>query len=284
VLDDGAGFLRGLLLPSLPEGSTLVVLGLVGTTVVPYNLFLGSGLARGHHDDVTAALRESRFGIAVAVLLGGAISLAIVVAGTASVGAAFSLAALQAVLVDKLGAEATWLLPIGLFCAGLSSAVTAPLAASLTARSLFAPLSTATDVDAPGSWSPTGTRFRAVWLGVLGCGLAFGLLGVKPVPVIVMAQAMNGLVLPLVAAFLLVVMNDARLGPARNGVAGNVVQGAVVAVSVVLGVLQLARSVGSTVGVALDGGVVAGLGLGAAAATLVAVFAVVRRNRITLTY
>jgi len=284
VLDDGAGLLRGLIVPALPAGSTLVVLGLVGTTVVPYNLFLGSGLARGPHVDVDAALREGRFGIVVAVLLGGGISLAIVVAGTALTGAPFSLGALQQVFVDKLGPSATWLLPLGLFAAGLSSAVTAPLAASLTARSLFAPLAAATTVDAPGPWSPTGARFRAVWLGVLGCGLAFGLLGVKPVPVIVMAQAMNGLVLPAVAAFLLVVMNDPRLGPARNGPVGNTVQGAVVAVSVVLGVLQIARSVGSTFGVALDGGVVAGLGLAAAVAALVAMAIVVRRSRSTLTH
>jgi hypothetical protein len=65
---------------------------------------------------------------------------------------------------------------------------------------------------------------------------------------------------------------------------GDVIQGAVVAVSVVLGVLQLARSVSSTLGVALDGGVVAGLGLGAAVAALVTIFAIVRRSRSTFIY
>jgi Mn2+/Fe2+ NRAMP family transporter len=235
---------------------------------------------------VAAALRESRFGITVAVGLGGAISLAIVVAGTAAAGSAFSLTALQQVLVDKLGPSATWLLPVGLFAAGLSSAVTAPLAAALTARSLFAPLSSSSSSgeDATDPWRPTGTRFRLVWLGVLGCGLIFGLLGIKPVPVIVMAQALNGLVLPLVAAFLLVVMNDRRLGAASNGVVGNVVQGVVVGVSVVLGVLQLARSAGSAFGFALDGDVVAGLGVGAAAAVCGAVAFIVRMDRTTSTH
>jgi NRAMP (natural resistance-associated macrophage protein)-like metal ion transporter len=38
---------RGTLLPHLPPGSPLLVMGLIGTTVVPYNLFLGSGIARG---------------------------------------------------------------------------------------------------------------------------------------------------------------------------------------------------------------------------------------------
>ena len=46
-----------MLVPRLPAGSGLLVLGLVGTTVVPYNLFLGSGLARGQQ------LGELRFGL-----------------------------------------------------------------------------------------------------------------------------------------------------------------------------------------------------------------------------
>lgn len=283
VLDDGVAFARGLLTPTLPESSTLVVLGLVGTTVVPYNLFLGSGLARGQHADTAAALQASRFGIVVAVGLGGAISLAIVIAGTASAGSAFSLAALQQVLVDKLGAGATWLLPLGLGCAGLSSAVTAPLAAALTARSLFSPLAPSAS-PFEGPWGPTGLRFRLVWGVVLGSGLAFGLLGIKPVPVIVVAQALNGLVLPLVAAFLLVVMNDARLGDARNGMTGNVVQGAVVAVSVVLGVLQLARAAGSAFGLGTNGDVIAGVGLAAAVVVLGVIAGVVRRHRRGFTY
>ena len=43
---DVGELLRGLLVPTIPAGGTVLVLGLVGTTVVPYNLFLGSALAR----------------------------------------------------------------------------------------------------------------------------------------------------------------------------------------------------------------------------------------------
>lgn len=254
TLDDPLSLLRGLVVPTLPEGSVLVVLGLVGTTVVPYNLFLGSGLARDRRGD--DALTRARFGIVVAVILGGGISMAIVVVGTALRGAPFSLQALQEVVVTRLGPGARWLLPLGLFCAGLSSAVTAPLAAALTARSLFV-----TDDD-DERWRPDGSFFRATWLMVLGCGLGFGLAGVKPVPVIVMAQALNGLVLPLVAAFLLVVMNDRRLGAAQNGRAANLLQGIVVLVSVLLGVLQLGKAGAAAVGLTLDGPLVFGVGMG----------------------
>ncbi|HEX2204982.1 MAG TPA: Nramp family divalent metal transporter, partial [Longimicrobium sp.] len=66
--------LRGSVVPAFPAGSGLLVLGLIGTTVVPYNLFLGSGAAAGQ------TLSEIRFGIAVAVVLGGLISMGILVA------------------------------------------------------------------------------------------------------------------------------------------------------------------------------------------------------------
>ncbi|MCB1055582.1 MAG: divalent metal cation transporter, partial [Acidobacteria bacterium] len=188
----------GFFIPRLPAGSGLLVLGLVGTTVVPYNLFLGSGLARGQE------LRSMRFGLSVSVVLGGLISMAVVVVGTAVVGE-FSFEQLAAVLAERFGSSGRWLLAIGLFAAGLSSAITAPLAAALTARSLFA------ETDDSGPWRLTGWRFRAVWGGVLLAGVVFGLSGLRPIPVIVLAQALNGLLLPLVAVFLLLAVNDRRL-------------------------------------------------------------------------
>ena len=75
----------GLLLPRLPSGAAMLALGLVGTTVVPYNLFLGSGLAHGQ------SMRQMRFGLGVAVVLGGLISMAVVVVGT-TMSACFAVA------------------------------------------------------------------------------------------------------------------------------------------------------------------------------------------------
>ena len=130
-LAPGAGdLLAGSLLPTLPPGSAFLVLGLVGTTVVPYNLFLGSGVAAGQ------TLSELRFGLTVAVVLGGLISMGVLVVGTA-VAPPFSFAALSAVLTARLGPWAAGLFAAGLAAAGLSSAVTAPLAAAITARGLF---------------------------------------------------------------------------------------------------------------------------------------------------
>lgn len=216
--------LRGLLWPGLPAASGLLVLGLVGTTVVPYNLFLGSGLAQGNE------LRHTRQGLAVAIGLGGLISMAVVVVGSA-VSGDFSFERLAAVLGTQLGPWAPTAFALGLFAAGFSSAITAPLAAALTARSLFA------QGSQDPRWVDDAWRYRAVWLAVLAAGVTFGLLDVRPVPAIIAAQALNGVLLPWVALFLLLVMNDhQQLGDAANGPGQNLALGAVVIVAVLLGV------------------------------------------------
>ncbi len=222
---------RGLLLPALPEGSAVLVVGLIGTTVVPYNLFLGSGLARGQ------SLRDIRFGIGVAVVLGGLISMAVVVVGTA-VDGPFSYRALADALGAGIGAWASRLLALGLFAAGLSSAVTAPLAAALTARSLFS-------VDGERLWDESSARFRSVWVGVLLTGVLFGLIGVRPVPAILAAQALNGILLPGVAMFLMIVVNDRTVmgDGGVNGRLGNVAMALTLVVTLVLGLAALYRTV-----------------------------------------
>jgi Mn2+/Fe2+ NRAMP family transporter len=218
--------LRGLLVPSIPVGGTVLVLGLVGTTVVPYNLFLGSALARD------SKLGEMRFGLAVAVIGGGVISLGVLVVGSA-LGGGLEYERLAAVLGDRLGGGAEASLAIGLFAAGFTSAVTAPLAAALTARSLLG------EKDDP-QWAENSVRYRAVWIGVLITGMAFGIADVRPIPVIILAQAFNGLILPLVAVFLWVAVTDRNLlGGGVNSRLQNVVMGVVVLVCVVLGLRGL---------------------------------------------
>ncbi len=219
--------LRGLLVPSMPGGSMVLVLGLVGTTVVPYNLFLGSALARD------SRLSEMRWGLAVAVIGGGVISLGVLVVGSA-LGGGLEYARLAAVLGERLGGGAETSLAVGLFAAGFTSAITAPLAAALTARSLLG------EVDDP-RWVESSLRYRAVWIGVLVTGMAFGIADVKPIPVIILAQAFNGLILPLVAVFLWMAMNDRELlGEAGiNSRLQNLVLGAVVVVCVILGLRGL---------------------------------------------
>lgn len=217
------------------DAALLAVLALVGTTVVPYNLFLGSALARDQD------LGEMRVGLAVAVGVGALITAAILVVGTAVVGE-FSFEALADILATRIGEWARVGFALGLLAAGLSSAVTAPLAAAFAARGLFA------KTNDP-RWEATGLRFRSVWATVLFIGVALGLADVRPGPAIIAAQAFNGMLLPLVALFLFAAMNDADLlGERVNGPVANGFGLLVVAIATMLGLVTLVRAGAAALG------------------------------------
>ena len=82
-------------------------------------------------------------------------------------------------------------------------------------------------------------------LAVVGTGIVFGALGISPVPAITLAQAANGVLLPVVAVFLLWAANDRRrLGEHANRMLANLVGVTVVAVAAGLGVWALLRLIG----------------------------------------
>lgn len=217
--------------PSLPENSGLLVIGLIGTTVVPYNLFLASGLSKGQN------VKEMRWGIGLAVLTGGIISMAILLAGTLVTGD-FSFENLAQTLSRRLGVYGEILFGLGLFAAGASSSVTAPLAAAVTGQAIFG--------KDDEKWSGRSRSFRLVWGLVLLTGLIFGLSGVKPIPAIITAQAINGVLLPVVAVFLMLAVNDRKLLPQNfvNKAGWNVAMAVVVLIAAMLGLYNLWKAAG----------------------------------------
>jgi Mn2+/Fe2+ NRAMP family transporter len=75
-----------------------------------------------------------------------------------------------------------------------------------------------------------------VWAAIIVFGTVFAVLGTSPVQAIVFAQAANGVLLPIVAGFLLIVMNRANLlGEFKNGVIGNILGGLVVLAATLIG-------------------------------------------------
>lgn len=231
---DPSRLLRGLFVPSLPEGSLATAVALVGTTVVPYNIYLGAGLAKAR------GLRprgDARFGVAVAVGIGAVVSAAILVAGTAASGD-FTFPRFAETLSARFGAAAAGLFATGLFAAGFSSAITAPLAAGIALRRADA------DAAAPGG------RERVVRFATLGVGVAFALADVRPVALIMAAQALNGVVLPCAAACVVLMANDvAAIGRgAANGPVANALGALVVGVATTLGAAQAAKSVAAVCG------------------------------------
>ena len=169
-----------------------------------------------------------RLGISLAVLIGGLISVAILLGGT-QVEGEYSFESLSLALENRLGNLGKALFGLGLFAAGFSSAITAPLAAAVAGSSLFAE-------SAPGQWTSLSWRFRSVWGIVLFVGLVFGMLEFRPIPVIILAQALNGFLLPVMAAFLLLAANDrSLLGQYANGWLANVLTLAIVGITTLLG-------------------------------------------------
>ncbi|MFQ5602325.1 MAG: Nramp family divalent metal transporter [bacterium] len=220
----------GSFIPQMPAGSGLLILGLIGTTVVPYNLFLGSGIAAGQN------LQELRFGLSVSIVLGGLISMGVLVVG-ASVHGSFTYDSLVGALSQKIGVWSKPLFAFGLCAAGLSSAITAPLAAAITAQNLF-------QRQDENGWHNRSWKYRGIWLTVLAVGIGFGLANIKPIPAIILAQAFNGIVLPLVAVFLLMVVNNRYLMSAKNlnSLLSNVLMGVVVAVTIIIGISNVLKA------------------------------------------
>lgn len=235
VKPEVTAILSGLVTPAIPSGSVLTIVALIGTTVVPYNLFLHSSSVAEKWDKsvpLTRALKESRADTAISVSIGGFITMAIVITAAAAffgTGAKFSAENMALQLEPVLGAGAKYFFAAGMLAAGISSAVTAPLAgAYATSGALGWPRDLA------------DKRFRAIWAAILVAGTLAAASGGSPVQAILFAQASNGILLPVSAIFLLVVMNrESLLGEHRNRLAANIFGGIVVAVATGLGGLKL---------------------------------------------
>jgi NRAMP (natural resistance-associated macrophage protein)-like metal ion transporter len=190
----------------LPEGSQWLLVALIGTTVVPYNLFLHASTVQEKWSSkipVQVAIRQARIDLWLSVCLGGLVTLSIMLTSfIAFYGSdeALNLARLAEQLEPLLGQWAQLFFALGLFAAGLTSAITAPLAAAYAANGAF-------------GWNEglKGPRFRLTWGLVLIAGTMVALSGVKPLAVIVFAQYANGLLLPLLAVLLIWLANQRNL-------------------------------------------------------------------------
>jgi Mn2+/Fe2+ NRAMP family transporter len=227
---DIAGILKGSFVPSIPagNGTGILVLGLIGTTVVPYNLFLGSGLSKK-----LSSIREMRIGLSIAIILGGIISIAVMVVGS-FVESPFSFEGLVSRLNSTLGIWATVMFGLGMFAAGFSSSVTAPLASAMTAESLFSKHN-------DQGWNERSKRFKFIWALVLVIGVVLGMVGFKPIPAIILAQALNGLILPFISILLVLVVNDPGIIGKQhlNSFVSNVLLMIVVYVTLLLGISNI---------------------------------------------
>ena len=188
--------LSGLFLPSFQSDEILTIVGLLGTTVVPYNLFLHSAMVAASPN---MSLEELRQDTLVAVGLGGVVSLSIIIAAASLEGNSLTNAAdLGEALAPLCGAAAPEFMQFGFFAAGLTSALTAPMAAGFVVAECF-------------QWSTKSWGYRLTALSVLLVGVAFTLLGAVPLEIIRFAQIANGILLPVIGLLLLFTVNNSSL-------------------------------------------------------------------------
>ncbi|MFC4722050.1 Nramp family divalent metal transporter [Geojedonia litorea] len=228
---DVTEILNGIFSFKLPKGSLLVVIGLIGTTVVPYNLFLHASLVKEKWKNASD-MKYARKDTIIAVVLGGMVSMCIIIAAAAIQSEHINSAADLALGLEPLfGSLSKYVLAIGLFAAGITSAITAPLAAAYVATGCL-------------GWSShmRSIKFRAVWILVLGLGILFSSIGIKSIEIIKFAQVTNGLLLPLVAGFLIWVMNKSSiLGVYKNTRVQNFIAFIVLGIAVFLGLKSILK-------------------------------------------
>lgn len=236
---------QGIFIPTIPNvpGVGILILGIIGTTVVPYDLFLGSSIV-----DKSQSIKEARLGLAIAIILGGIISMSIMTVGSAitenwkpeaykDFEFNFDLIKNSLYLVDVTAINdlAVYIFGFGMFAAGLTSAITAPLASALTARSIFD--------GSDDKWSSKSLYFQLIVSGILAVGLIFGLLQVKPVPAIIIAQAFNGFILPFISIFMLLIVNDPNIMKEKiNSHFSNILMTFVVMITLLIGTLNILKA------------------------------------------
>lgn len=206
---------KGIFGFKVPDGSSwMTIAALMGTTVVPYNIYLHAssaakkwGKESSKDEDVKEGLSNSSLDSIISIGLGGLISMSIIVcagAAKAKFGADFSISSggdMAKSLTPLLGSWATIVFGIGLFAAGISSTITAPLAAAFASTGIL-------------GWTDNlkDKKFRIFWIIVLSFGIiATCTLGASPTEIILFAQAANAFLLPITGILLIIVANDKKI-------------------------------------------------------------------------
>ncbi|RPA69147.1 divalent metal cation transporter [Cyclobacteriaceae bacterium YHN15] len=225
--------LKGMV-PVINPKNIITIVALIGTTVVPYNLFLHSSLVTEKWKNIQD-LKYVRFDTMLAVILGGIVSMAIVITGAAGSAMDVSNATdLAKGLEPLMGAASKYFIAFGLFAAGITSAVTAPLAGSLVITGCF-------------GWSTkiNGKPMRWSIVLILGLGLIFASFGIRPVQLITIAQLANGVLLPLLSGYVIWLVNKKSLmGEHRNSRLLNLLSVVVWLITLLLGALSVMKVFG----------------------------------------
>ncbi|EAZ82567.1 Nramp family divalent metal transporter [Algoriphagus machipongonensis] len=222
----------------IPQWNTaefLTIVSLIGTTVVPYNLFLYASLANKKWKS-TRDISWMRKDIGLSVILGGLVSMAILMVGAANTSEVVNnVLDVSKGLEPIFGSLAKYLMGIGFLAAGLTSSITAPLAAGLVICGI---MGWDQDLQSPAMRKSIGL--------VLLLGLVFASFGIKPVQLITLAQLANGILLPLISAWIIWIgAQEKIMGKFHSSTLQNIFYLAIWLITLTLGL----KSIGAVFGI-----------------------------------
>ena len=225
-------FISGLK-PSVNKTNYLYVIGLIGTTVVPYNLFLHSYIAKKKWktiEDYKLSIPDT----IISILIGGIISISIIITAASNNhlinGSNIKNAIdLGGQLTPYLGDFSKYFISIGLFSAGITSSITAPIATSYALSGIF---------NYKAEWKDK--NFKIVAIIIILFGIIFSSINYSPIIIIKLAQFINGLFLPLISIFLLWAINQKKImGNYINSIGYNLLGVVIIMVSILIGLKSL---------------------------------------------
>lgn len=222
--------LKGLVSPTIPTGGLVSTVALIGTTLIAINIVMHSITSKDKWNKVED-MEDAKFDIVVNVLIGGFITVAMVVtSGTVLYGVG--------VVVDSPLVFSTQLIPIlgksgariigglGIFAAGLSSSIaTAFIICTIISRIFH--------------WEGGIDNYKTKAVGsiVIIFGMVLAMLNVRPVQIITAAQVISGFFLPFVSILIVLVTNSKRMiGKHTNTLVQNIFGVLASIITLILGV------------------------------------------------
>lgn len=237
-LPDYNSIIKGLLHPSLGRNGLLTIMGIVGTTIGPYSLFLHASAAtkKWHNKD---DYKKSQVDTIASIGLGGLISMCIIITSASFLykhnipinTTQDFIIALNSIWGNYFGI----FMGIALFLAGFSSAITATLGAAV----------------AIGGMLESGRRldkilFKLICLFIIGTGAITAIcFGEHTIELILSAQILNAIILPLVIFFVIYCVNTKDMGKYRNTVLYNILSGIILIIILYISCLSIPRFVRS---------------------------------------
>ena len=189
------------LVPRINDGNFIYVIGLIGTTVVPYNLFLHSYVAKKKWKS-EKEYKSSVIDTCLSIFIGGVISTAIIITSAGARGLIDGNEVKNAIDIGRqlspfLGEFSKYFISIGLLSAGITSSITAPVATSYALSSIF---------NYKPEWKDKS--FKLVSVVVVVIGTVSSSISYNPIYIIKLAQFINGLFLPVIGLSLLWAVNQ----------------------------------------------------------------------------